>query len=587
MRLPGIVRTLLVVLLVAGWLGCGGGGGVDVTPPPPPTLTSISLSPAGAAVSVNGTLQFTVTGSYSDGSTKNLTSNVNWTSSSSAASITSTGLASGAAPGVATISASSGGFTDQTALNVTTMALDNSVLQGNYVIAYTGHQFVLGVFTADGRGHITGGQVDSNTIYAEVSTAVIGGSYEVYPDGRGTLTLQAASPLGLNTFRFVLSQDGSRGYLHLFDATGLASGTLERQATPPPNLNSAFVGNYAFHMGGFNTVDAPSLNLVAVVGILNADGMGHFTTGQAHINDGGSLDSGMIPPTPITFTGTYEVPNVGVRGSATIDNGQGDVFSFAFYFVSADKAYLIETDSATSRQVLFGPVEKQTGIPFSNASAAGGYVFLAENGGMSGSFGVGGQFVLNGAGGVLNGVQVETTGSGPRAEASLLPGSYTIAPDGTLALTWTLNPGGPRSFLGYVVSPTKMFLLESSPADWVSSGTAELQMAGPFDVGAMQGTYAIHMSQLLTGGLEETVVGQLIADGTGNLRGIGDLSEGSAGYGYAAMSAEYLFPADHSSFGQGRAVVEGEDYYFYMISPNKLVIFSANNPGAVGFAETQ
>ena len=589
MRLAVVVRTLLVVSIAAGWLGCGGGGGtVDVTPPPPPTLTSISISPSGAAVAVNGTLQFTLTGSYSDGSSRNLTSNVTWTSSSTgAATITSTGLASGAAAGVTVITATSGTLTDQTALNVTTMALDNSILQGNYVFSYTGHQFVLGVFTADGQGHITGGQVDSNTAYAAVSSAVIGGGYEVYPDGRGTLTLQAASPLGLNTFRFVLSQDGSRGYLHLFDATGLAIGTLERQASPPPNLNSAFVGNYAFRMGGFNTVGAPALDFMAVVGILNADGMGHFTTGQAHINDGGSLDQGTIPPTPITFTGTYEVPNVGVRGNATIDNGQGDVFSFAFYFVSADKAYLIETDTAASRQVLFGPIEKQTGVPFSVASAAGGYVFLAENGGMSGSFAVGGQFVLNGASGVLNGVQVETTGSGPRAEAPLLPGNYTIAPDGSLSLTWTLDPGGPRSFLGYMVSPTKMFLLESSPADWVSCGTAERQMTGPFNLTSVQGVYAIHMSQIMTGGLEETVVGQLIGDGAGNLHGIGDLSEGPSGRGYAEMAATYQFPADHSSFGQGMTLVEGEEYYFYVISGSKLVIFSESNPGAVGFAELQ
>jgi hypothetical protein len=195
--------------------------------------------------------------------------------------------------------------------------------------------------------------------------------------------------------------------------------------------------------------------------------------------------------------------------------------------------------------------------------------------------------VLNGAGGVTNGVQVETAGTGARAEAAVFPGSYTIAPNGSLSLTWTLNPGGPRSFLGYMVSPTKMFLLQSFPADWVSSGTAERQMVGPFDLASMQGTYALQMAQIFTGGLEETVVGQLIADGTGNLRGIGDLSEGPAGYGYAEMSADYQFPVDHSSFGQGMAVVEGEDYYFYMISATKLLIFSGSNPGAVGFAEAQ
>jgi hypothetical protein len=497
MRLSVLVRILLVASLAAGWLSCGGGGGVDVTPPPAPTLTSISISPAGAAVTVNGTLQFTATGSYSDGSSRNLTSNVTWTSSGTSATITNTGLASGATPGVVGITATSGGFTDQTALNVTTMTLDNSIFQGNYVFSYTGrdaggHQFVLGIFVADGQGHITGGQLDSNAGAGAVSTAVIGGSYTVYPDGRGTLTLQAASPLGLNTFRFVLSQDGSRGNLHLFDSTGLAVGTLERQASPPPNLNSAFVGSYAFRMGGINTAST-SVQNVALIGLLNADGAGHLTSGQAHINDGGNLDNGTIPPTPISFTGAYEVPNVGVRGTLAIDTGQGQVVNFAFYLVSADKAYLIETDTATTEQALFGPIEKQTGTPFSNASAAGGYVFLGENGGLSGSFAIGGQVILNGTGTIGDGVQVETAGSGSRAEADVFPGGYTIASDGSASLSWTLNPGGQRSFVGYMVSPTKMFLLQTFPADWVSSGTAERQMVGPFNLASLGGLRRSHV----------------------------------------------------------------------------------------------
>jgi hypothetical protein len=382
MRLAVLVRVLLVASLLTGWLGCGGGGSVDVTPPPAPTLTSISISPAGAAVTVNGTLQFTVTGSYSDGSSRNLTSNVNWTSSSTAATVTSTGLASGAAPGVTVITATSGGFTAQTALNVTTMTLDNNIFQGNYVFSYTGrgasgHQFVLGIFSADGQGRITSGQFDSNTTAGAVSVPVISGTYAVYPDGRGTLTLQGAAPLGINTFRFVLSQDGSRGYFNLFDSTGLAIGTLERQASPPPNLNSAFVGSYAFRMGGVNKAGSTVQN-VALAGILTSDGAGHITSGQVHINDGGNLDNGTIPPTPISFSGSYEVPNVGVRGTVTIDSGQGGALNFAFYLVSADKAYLIETDTATTQQALFGPVEKQTGVPFSNASAVGGQVFLGR-----------------------------------------------------------------------------------------------------------------------------------------------------------------------------------------------------------------
>ncbi len=85
----------------------------------PATLVSIAVTPANPSMPKGSTQQFTAAGTYSDGSTQNLTNSVTWTSSStSIATITSGGLATGAAQGTSQISASSAGVTANTTLTV-------------------------------------------------------------------------------------------------------------------------------------------------------------------------------------------------------------------------------------------------------------------------------------------------------------------------------------------------------------------------------------------------------------------------------------------------------------------------------------
>ncbi len=88
-------------------------------------VTSLALSPTSITMSVGGTQQFIATAGYSDGSTKTVTNLATWSSTDSAvASIqsagqTTPGLASGVAPGNVNITASYGGVSGVTTLNVT------------------------------------------------------------------------------------------------------------------------------------------------------------------------------------------------------------------------------------------------------------------------------------------------------------------------------------------------------------------------------------------------------------------------------------------------------------------------------------
>ena len=76
----------------------------------PATLVSIVVTPSIISLNRGYTEQFTATGTYTDGSTQNLTNSVTWTSDGASATITSTGFAAAAQLGSAHVIATSGGI---------------------------------------------------------------------------------------------------------------------------------------------------------------------------------------------------------------------------------------------------------------------------------------------------------------------------------------------------------------------------------------------------------------------------------------------------------------------------------------------
>ena len=108
---------------------------------PPLTLTSLVLTPANPSILIGAMQQFTATGTYSDGSAQNLTSQATWTSSNTGvATINAGGLATGVSDGATTLSATLSGVVGATILTVnmplviTTISLPAEVMN----VAYTG-----------------------------------------------------------------------------------------------------------------------------------------------------------------------------------------------------------------------------------------------------------------------------------------------------------------------------------------------------------------------------------------------------------------------------------------------------------------
>ncbi len=104
-------------------------------------LTSIAVTPANPVILVGGSQQFSATGTYSDGSTQNLTAQATWVSSApTIATINAGGMSAGVAAGNTTISATHNGISGQTLLTVQTAppTITTTSLPGGVVnVAYT------------------------------------------------------------------------------------------------------------------------------------------------------------------------------------------------------------------------------------------------------------------------------------------------------------------------------------------------------------------------------------------------------------------------------------------------------------------
>ena len=104
------------------------------------TLVSIAVSPTNATVTTGGSQQYTAIGTYSNGSTQNITGQVTWASTNTAvATVNSAGLVTAVSPGTTAISATLGGVTGKTPLTVqpgplsiTTTSLPNGVVNSAY-----------------------------------------------------------------------------------------------------------------------------------------------------------------------------------------------------------------------------------------------------------------------------------------------------------------------------------------------------------------------------------------------------------------------------------------------------------------------
>lgn len=231
----------------------------DHSPAFPFLLTSIMVSPANSRLPIGLTEQFTATGRYADGTSRDLTSQVAWTAATTAggpgvATIAAGGLATAVAQGTATIAAALGTVSGSTALSVGPVALvtvavapaDPTIAKGQrQAFTATGHysdgsakNITAGAFwasatpavaTIDATGSAAGVKSGSAVISATSNGIVGTTTLTVTGPVLVSMAVLPASPTVARTFSRALHAIGTYSDGSSLDVTGSVtwtSGTL-------------------------------------------------------------------------------------------------------------------------------------------------------------------------------------------------------------------------------------------------------------------------------------------------------------------------------------------------------------------------
>ncbi|HSS96640.1 MAG TPA: hypothetical protein VLK33_06415 [Terriglobales bacterium] len=456
-----------------------------------------------------------------------------------------------------------------------TGSFSNASLSGQYTYQLKGYSLSsqspfreAGVFTADGSGHLTN-LVDDIAGGGSASTASTTGSYQINPEGSGTLTMNFSS--GNATFEVTLSSS-SQLYLVEIDSslTGVASsGMAQKQdasafANPPS-------GTFIFRI---HTLTNPqtALNPTSTVGAFTVSG-GNITSGNMdsqHFNG----------PSSSTVTGSFNGPDTTGRGTGTLTDTSNGTLAFNYYVIDANHLVLFSIQPAI---IGIGVAEKQTGSPFTNASFSGPYAF-GSSGDTSTFFeqtNTAGQFNADGTGNITAGVLDNVTDGTPATTTTGLPftGTYQVAANGRVNVTLNANAGSIQQVY-WLVSPNRAFFVTDSPNS-VEDGSLDSQV-GTFTNASLNGLYAYEMD-----GFDSSLNNTKERLGVMNANGNGSLSVGQIANAAGTVSNTTTPLTGSYSVGtNGRVTASvnnlSNNLVFYLISGSKGYILQNDTGVSIG-----
>jgi hypothetical protein len=338
-------------------------------------------------------------------------------------------------------------------------AFMNSALTGGYAFHFEGAGYddvsqsygplaAAGRFTADGAGTMNAGVEDINNAGLVTTNFAFTGTYNVASSGRGTA---AVTTPGGGTSQFSVYVISARKFVFVaLDFVPAFLGVAEQQ-TLSSFSNSSLTSDYVFQSVGYSTS-----GIDYKAGRFTADGIGAISDGVFDNNDFGTVSENVL------FTGTYVVFSNG-RGELRI-TADSDTSQFAFYLVSPDSAFFVQTDTTLA---VSGSVLSQHGGPFSAASVTGSYSFGLTGITEVGDIDFSGQFLADGTGNITGTNDINDFGS-------LLPnlpltGPYTVSPNGRGTMTVTTG-GVPSNQRFYLISPSRFVVIGVDSSEVLTGG---------------------------------------------------------------------------------------------------------------------
>ncbi|MGA9800856.1 MAG: Ig-like domain-containing protein [Terriglobales bacterium] len=213
------LRLSFVLITVMAWAGCGGGAGSSTDPFVSPSLGTIAVSPTTAKIAVGGVEQLQPAAKDENG---NPMAGISFTfsSSSSVATVSSTGLVKGVSAGSATITVGAGGKTASVSITVTAPPPPQPVLTQ--------------ISVSPASASIAAGQAQTYTAvgYDQFNNPMSGVSFAWASDDNGSIvSLNANVATGV-----------SPGIAHITaSASGISSGPASLTVLQPPSVLTSIV----------------------------------------------------------------------------------------------------------------------------------------------------------------------------------------------------------------------------------------------------------------------------------------------------------------------------------------------------------
>ncbi len=391
----------------------------------------------------------------------------------------------------------------QTDLNATssgTFALQNtadfvsSALNGKYVFDFSGLSFAshvlpistIGQFALDGNGNLTGGTLDDNDGNSPApsgAVAVQPGTFQLDTSGNNATFGRGTLSFAGRDFAFYIVD---RNHLKLIeeDQSFTTMGDALLQSAGVPAQNSSFTGSFVYLVGGASVLGSQADD--ARVARFTADGNGGISAISFDENNGGSARH--ISQGSNISSATYSIDTINAgsgRGTFTFTDSSGGTYTYVFYLISPTRAVLQDTSNGI---IADGPLQAQSGSPFTNANIAGNYAFnwtgvqLGSQNAIPFEEDFVGQYTLastsgDNASGAMDYTELGLSGN-PFFPNTFITGSLAIAGDGTSNNRFQVfnhnSPSTTYNFVAYIVSPSTTYMLVTDSTR-VTAGIATQQ----------------------------------------------------------------------------------------------------------------
>ncbi len=385
---PGGAITLLDGLVdpAAGWtfevasgindsgqiVGYGAhAGGIHafrLTPAAPRTLTGVSVTPANPTVANGSTQQFTATGTYSDGSTADLTGTVTWTSSDpTVATVDASGLLTAVAPGTVTVTATSGSVSGATTATVPAppVLTGISVTPANPTVPKgTTRQFLATGAYSDGSSADLTASVTWSSSKAAVATIDSSGLLSAVHPGTTTVTATSGSVSGSTT-----ATVGAPAKL-----TAIAIAPTNPTVTEGLSLQFTATGTYSDGSSADLTASVHWLSVRARVATISATGLLQaVSSGTATVK---AALSGVSATTTVTVNPRVLVSIVVSPANNTISAGATQQFTATGSYDNGTTANLTTKGIWTSSTRRTASIAPHTGLATAQKDGATTITFV-------------------------------------------------------------------------------------------------------------------------------------------------------------------------------------------------------------------